>query len=286
MDNNGRGPVAAPVRRACDGCHRRKVKCDGRKPCLNCRQSALICTFNAVPQKKGPKGDRARVLHQLRREQQRPLAARSSSPPRHGLDGGRHSWAGSAWAPTPGLLHLALMEACIDSFFANMYPTMPIFDRDRLKAQAREVDRSLDNYCLIASLCAFTMIQPGMKSAGALPQAEGVVRDDPVAGRAMVDEVVRVRKGYDFVESPSTGAVMTSFFLFASYFCLDKHRVAWYYMREATTLVEMLGMHREHAYHTGAGMEDIRRRRMFWLLFITERSQRPVMCTIPEDSWN
>ena len=271
-DGRGRGPVAAPVRRACDSCHRRKVKCDGRKPCLNCRQSALICTFNAVPQKKGPKGDRARVLHQLRQEQQRPPAARLAPSPRHGLDAAGRRSAGSPCAPTPGLLHPGLMEACIDFFVANMYPTMPIFDGGSLKAQTREVDRSLDSYCLIASLCAFIMIQPGMKLAWALPQEDDVVGGDTLAGRVMVDEVLRVRKGYDFVESPSTGAVMTSFFLFASYFCLDKHRTAWYYMREATTLVEMLGMHREDTYHTGTCMEDIRRRRIFWLLFLTERS--------------
>jgi hypothetical protein len=52
-------------------CHRRKVKCigEGTNPCKNCLSAGLACTYNAIPQKKGPKGSRAKVLSELRENQ-------------------------------------------------------------------------------------------------------------------------------------------------------------------------------------------------------------------------
>lgn len=49
---------SSAVKRACDACHRRKVKCigDGTRTCKNCQSAGLTCTYNAIPQKKGPKG--------------------------------------------------------------------------------------------------------------------------------------------------------------------------------------------------------------------------------------
>ncbi|KAI9886744.1 MAG: hypothetical protein M1823_001453 [Watsoniomyces obsoletus] len=289
MDNS-RNQHLAPVRRACDACHRRKVKCDGRKPCQNCRHSTLICTFNAIPQKKGPKGHRARVISELRQrqQQQQQQHAHLELAVHDVLDGTSSSMPirPTSWAPTPGRLTQELMDACIDFFFNNMYPTMPILDRGKLQRQTQEIHQSQETYCLLASLCAFMMIQPGLKlaksNAGSPvnsssphetpPTTSGEDQDDNAPGRAMVEEVIRVRKGYDHVESPSVAAVMTSFFLFGSLFCLDRHSTAWYYLREATTLVHMLGMSDEASYHVGEEMECIRRRRLFWLLFVTERA--------------
>ena len=263
-------PAASTTKRACDGCHKRKVKCDGQRPCRNCQQSSLICTFDAIPQKKGPKGHRAKIISRLREQQQQ--RNRLGSHLRSDLDrveAGSSSVA--AWAPTPGLLTTDVVEACIAFFFENMYPTMPILDRGRLQRQRQDMESSLETYCLIASLCAFMLIQPGMKISAVGDADEDVARDGTASGQAMVDEVIRVRKAVGYVESPTVASVVTSFFLFGSYFCLDKHNTAWYYMREATTLTDILGMGDENTYHTGDEIDNIRRRRLYWLLFVTER---------------
>lgn len=59
--------MTTAVIRACDACHRRKVKCDGTNPCHNCRTAQLGCTYHAIPEKKVPKGSRAKALSELRR---------------------------------------------------------------------------------------------------------------------------------------------------------------------------------------------------------------------------
>jgi hypothetical protein len=42
-------------------------------------------------------------------------------------------------------------------------------------------------------------------------------------------------------------------------------------LREATTLVHILGMQKEDTYTKFDAIEASRRRRLYWLLFVTER---------------
>merc|ERR1712169_36265 len=115
------------VKRACDACHRRKVKCDGINPCRNCSQAQLSCTYNAVPQKKGPKGSRAKVISELRETQRATSLAAKVHSRMHGLPCSSSSSSGSA--PTPGLLTSDLIKECTTFFFENMYRQLPILAR-------------------------------------------------------------------------------------------------------------------------------------------------------------
>jgi len=115
------------------------------------------------------------------------------------------------------------------------------------------------------------LIQPNIAlPAGIIPD-----QDLPQAklnmGQTLIEEAIRVRKGYDYIEAPSIWSIITSFFFFGSFFCLDKHNTAWFHLREATTLAQLFGMH-EEAHYAGDPVEAARHRRLYWLLFITERA--------------
>ncbi|KAI9367742.1 hypothetical protein BJX61DRAFT_278787 [Aspergillus egyptiacus] len=56
-DSEGKG---SHVRRACDQCRQRKIRCDKRSPCANCRTSKIICSSTGAGQK--PREPRKRVL--------------------------------------------------------------------------------------------------------------------------------------------------------------------------------------------------------------------------------
>ncbi|OBT74583.1 hypothetical protein VF21_07520 [Pseudogymnoascus sp. 05NY08] len=278
--------TSTSVKRACDACHRRKVKCDGLSPCRNCSSAQLACTYNAIPQKKGPKGSRAKVISELR-EQNRQSALSSKAHAR--------LLAGNAFAtppplcaptlaPTPGLLTSEIVAQCIDFFFVNMYPTIPILHRGKLEAQARFADRDTDTYCLLTSLCAFMLIQPGMPVPGDPMGLDSMPGANLMSGTMLMEETIRVRKGYDHLESPTLGSLATSYFLFGCYFGLDLHNKAWFHLREATTLALILGMNKEESYAQFDVIESSRRRRLYWLLFVAERSyalQRHRPLTLP-----
>ncbi|GAB1739500.1 hypothetical protein D0862_08902 [Hortaea werneckii] len=272
MSESSPAPASAPapVKRACDACHRRKVKCigDGTKACKNCTSAGLTCTYNAIPQKKGPKGSRAKVISELRENQrQTHLAAQ-----RHGFD-----FDDSAQTPAhvkrPGLLSMEMITSCVDYYFAHLYPTQPILHRLRVGETIGMMDNNVEAYCLVLSLCAYMMIQPNM----VLPMTafEGLeVPPMPSLqlGHLLLHEALRVRKGFNYIENPSVWTVITSFFFFGSYFCLDKHNTAWFHLREASTLAQIMGMHDENHYRMPDVVESSRRRRLYWLLFVTERA--------------
>lgn len=258
-------PAPAPVKRACDACHRRKVKCigDGTRPCKNCTSAGLTCTYNAIPQKKGPKGSRAKVISELRETQRQTQVAGYGTSPPHSPDHLRRT----------GLLSMDIITSCVDYFFANLYPTQPILHRQKVGETIGLMETNVEAYCLVTSLCAYMMIQPNMViPPDAFDGLDVVPQSALQQGQALLQETLRVRKRHDYVESPTIWSVITSFFLFGSYFCLDKHNTAWFHLREATTLAQLIGMHDESTYNTPDLIESSRRRRLYWLLFVTERA--------------
>jgi len=261
--------MSTAVKRACDACHRRKVKCDGINPCRNCSASQLSCTYNAIPQKKGPKGSRAKVINELKeKERQTSLSAKVQNR----MNGLNNQPTSPTLAPTPGLLQSDMIKECLEFFFAHMYPMMPILHRQRLEQQVMYMDQSLDTYCLLTSLCAFVLLQPGMTVPGTDPFSyDSMPGANIVTSTLLMEETIRVRKGYDYMDSPSLNSLCTSYFLYGCYYAVDLHDRAWFHLREAMTLVHMVGMNKETTYRQFDSIESSRRRRLYWLFFVTER---------------
>ncbi|KAI1362108.1 hypothetical protein F5Y08DRAFT_285247 [Xylaria arbuscula] len=262
--------MSAAVKRACDACHRRKVKCDGINPCRNCSSAQLTCTYNAIPQKKGPKGSRAKVISELRETQRQTSLSAKVQSRLNGL--GSPSCVSPSLAPTPGLLAPELVKEAVEFFFANMYSIMPIINRQRLEQQCMYIEQNPDTYCLLTSLSAYMMFQPGMSLPTGDPMLEHMPGAHIVSGTLLMEEAIRVRKGLDYLETPTLNTLCTSYFLFCSYYALEMHEKAWFYLREATTLAHMCGMTKEESYAQFDNVESSRRRRLYWLLFVTERA--------------
>ncbi|KAF2501119.1 hypothetical protein BU16DRAFT_438422, partial [Lophium mytilinum] len=263
-------PPSTP-RSPCHSCHRRKVRCigEGTNPCKNCISAGLTCTYNAIPQKKGPKGSRAKVLSELR-ETQRQSHLASGYSPDLSFDGRPLP---TSFARTPGLLPPGLVESCIDFFFSNLYPSQPILQRQRLQDSVMSMDQNAGSYCMIVALCAYVMIQSNMSVPPTVHMHPEMSHMPVISlGITLLEEAVRVRKGHEYAENPSTTAIVTSFFFYGSYFCLDKDNSAWFHLREATTMAQLIGMHDEGTYKTADTVECANRRRIYWLLIITERA--------------
>lgn len=172
---------------------------------------------------------------------------------------------------------MELITTCVDYFFANLYPTQPILHRGRVGEMIGLMEVDLEAYCLVVSLCAYMLIQPNIQSSEVFSPSAYSERDQQpqpalILGPTLLQEAIHVRKSINYNENPTVWSVITSFFLFGSYFCLDKHNTAWFHLREATTLAHILRLHEEEQYRTPDIVENTRRRRLYWLLFITERA--------------
>lgn len=291
--------------RACDCCNRRKVKCDRGQPCQSCFRAELACTYAAIPRKRGPKGPSAKRIYAIKQDQLRSLGgifsednsrndSRSPSsdadeqlinPPlsftSYASGTGEQIDAAALFTaflqcdhppsnysdvfePHP-MLTQSSVGMCLKIFFKNLYPIMPVVDQTSFLARVNNLSSDPELYSLVSSLCAMTMVQllavPGDHNGAITSLSE-----------TLISESLRARKYCDYIGSPSIETVLTSFFLFCSYGNLEKHNHAWYYLRESISFAQSIGLDEEKSYSRLDPGESQQRRRIFWLLFITERS--------------
>jgi hypothetical protein len=227
----------------------------------------LGCTYNAIPQKKGPKGSRAKVLSELRENQRQSHLAAGQYE--YGIS---RSVSPAALARTPGLVTPDVINTCVEYFFTELYPTLPILHRRKVQQTIMAMDQSIEAYCKMVSLCAYVLFQPNVvlpphaRLNGEFGQASNIS-----LAHLLLDETIRVRKGYEFSEDATILTIYTSFFVFSCYFCLDRQNAAWFYLRQAMTLAHVMGMHDEPSYKNDDFIDSSRKRRLFWVLFMIER---------------
>lgn len=159
---------------------------------------------------------------------------------------------------------------------------MPILDRRSVEQQILYMEQNRDAYCLLTSLCAFVMLQPGMTMPAGDPyNLDMIPGANIISSQLLVEETLRVRKGYEYLDSITLNALATNFFLFGCFYGQEMHDKAWYYLREASTMIHMIGMNKEEYLMQFDPTESSRRRRLYWLFFVLERAyglqrQRPL----------
>lgn len=296
-------PRPKSFKQACDNCRRRKIRCSRQLPCDKCHRLLLSCSYSDVLRRKGPKFRtlyplapiHPQVAGQLQHPDHSPaspgLAVDDSQylAPDHHDSHGRlppelasspeslHTSSGSPTAvlfPSPRVLTAPVLLAHVNVYLKYMFPIMPVVRPEDLHEDCHHPNHlSSRRYAFLAALCTATHIQ--LKLDGASPVEDPahlqVDANSSMSGEELLAEAVRSRKDCDPVEDMSVESLLTSFFLFASYGNLDRQNYAWFYLCQATSMVFTLGLHREPTYAELSGEEAEQRRRVFWLLYITER---------------
>ena len=144
-----------------------------------------------------------------------------------------------------------------------MYPVWPIIKVERLVAALQKPDPDIEVFALAYAVAAATIAQ--IKPA---PSS----RPDNVTAEMMESRCQHARTACFERQAPNITTLRISFFLHIYYEnqtpgCLQ----SILYLREAITVAQMLGLHRESYYRSVAQEEQQIRRRTFWLLFVTER---------------
>ncbi|KAL3490807.1 fungal-specific transcription factor domain-containing protein [Aspergillus germanicus] len=192
-----------------------------------------------------------------------------------------------ATLPCPRILTPPVLLAHVNVYLKYMFPIMPVVRREELQQDCHHPQRlSPQRYAFLACLCAATHIQLKLDGTTSVSDASqmhtGVDGSSLMSGEELLTEAVRARKECDPIEDMNVESLLTSFFLFAAYGNLDRQDHAWFYLCQATSMIFTLGLHRESTYSEMTRDEAEDRRRVFWLLFITERGYalqqaKPVM---------
>ena len=252
-------------RRACDACHRRKIKCISDKTASLCKQCAstdLSCTYEIAfkPRRRGGK-----VVSALRERDRMSRLAVST----YGIASEACLHTGIYYASS---LSLEVTSACMDHFFASLHSAQPVLRRQSISEIMGQSRGSIEAHCLLLSLCSYTLIQQDITCLPNVRQGlGGSVRLDKAFGQIVLRECLDLRKRHDYIGSPSVSAVITSFFLFRCFSCLGKRNAVCIHLREATMLAHLIGMHDELHYGKIIDKSEVFRRRcLYWLLFINE----------------
>ncbi|KAL3463515.1 hypothetical protein BJX64DRAFT_298893 [Aspergillus heterothallicus] len=254
---------------ACDGCRRRKVRCNAQQPCNRCQSAGIACRTTSVRRKKGRQGATATVLHELRQAPVTTEPAPISSPQ---IDPGSHHFI-----RRPELLGPTVVQSCADYFFARMLGTVPILSPATFQSHVDRLDRCLHSYCLVSAFCAFVLTQTGYTSW------HDPEMPTPALGKSLLDEALAARRHLDPFGAPTRHGITIAFLLYGCQIGMGNQRQAYYFLREATTLYTA-GM----LDQADAGVED-NAGNLFWLLLISERAHairrhRPITLQITPDS--
>lgn len=285
-------PNTQPV---CDNCRLRKTKCDRASPCSTCVSCDLPCYYRHSLQRRGPKGGKGRRLNLIKQgipkaEGLEEYGAEPATP--FGLDTrslshldistvGPLSAASSSPLPSPGVspsIQSTLADH-VEIFMAHLFPVMPVIDEMQLRADSLTPDSlSPSRYALLLALAAVTRIQLLLDQQPesidhTIEQQFNFSRGYGATGVQFLAAAEAARQQINISESMSEDAILTSFFLFVCYGNLEKHNQAWFYLNQSVSIAILLEIDNETP-ESVAGLSDLdidRRRRIFWLLFISER---------------
>ena len=173
-------------------------------------------------------------------------------------------------------------------FFERLYAIFPVLDRrtflDGFSVQeVPEMPIPISQYTLLNALAAAVITQlncpvscePLLGLPAACYPRTARLGSHPDAtilpAEFFISQCLEARQQSDFVETADEYTVLTSFFMFAYYGNLNQSRSAWYYLREAIGFALSLRLGESESYVGLERGEAQQRRRLYWLLYITER---------------
>lgn len=171
-----------------------------------------------------------------------------------------------------------LLSQCVKQYFLHLYPIWPaIHEATFLRSLNQQEPLSSEIKCLLLSLCAITMVN-------AAPPSDLNFEAKKDISRQLLFHVAHLRRDPDWTENPTLTTIIVSFFVANTYFELKQYRSHHFYLREAVGMALEQGLDNESTYLKMTHMKEICHRRMFALLFITERGfaifrNKPILIT-------
>ncbi|KAL5341425.1 fungal-specific transcription factor domain-containing protein [Aspergillus crustosus] len=229
---------ATLTKKACDGCKVRKVRCGGGNPCRPCLNARIQCSYN-------------RVQYLIEQNQ------------RHKSHYGTRSERCDGSAER---LPTSVIASLLYIYHVRMYPVWPIVHVDNLigDLQQSSDDQGNETRALATAVAAATMAQLRLDRTD--------TSDRSITADAFVMECLETRRSFDYRSRVNLNTIRTAFFLHVYYENQQPGgSESILYLREAITLAQMMYLHREASYACLPLEEQQLRRRVLWLLFVTER---------------
>ncbi|OAQ82656.1 fungal transcriptional regulatory protein [Purpureocillium lilacinum] len=263
-------PKLTRLRRACDMCSMRKVKCDDTNiPCRPCRELGVDCTYERETKRRGPPNRHAEAAKAAKRARLElysgsPVAAAAAGPsPGPGPGPGPVTASPSPQTAAKALVNIAsdalldaeaiapmpVLELLVDDFFTYVHPLAPFPHEPTFRQSfANREDRSRPEFLgLLASMVA-ALVASFPRSAREHIKAQHGAQLFPKAV-VMIEkcrDVALLTRGSKWVlKQPKTlDDAATSYFLGLASGYVHQWNASRQFMAETLTLVRELGFTR------------------------------------------
>ncbi|KKK11853.1 hypothetical protein P175DRAFT_0343013 [Aspergillus ochraceoroseus IBT 24754] len=251
---------SAITKKACDGCKVRKIRCGGGQPCHSCINARVKCTYLRAHQRRGPQKLRPMTKFLIEQAQGTGSTHSAQMAGDAGDDDVRSTQSERSRIP------VNVLASPLYIYHAHMYPVWPIVDVENIlfTLQQDGDNQDYETYALAAAVAAGTIAQ--------LRLGEDCLADQLVSADTFAQECMKARRFCDYRSRVNLNNVRTAFFLHVYYENMESGgSESLLYLREAISLAQMMYLHREASYAAYAPEEQQIRRRVLWLLYITER---------------
>ncbi|KAB8235690.1 Zn(II)2Cys6 transcription factor [Aspergillus alliaceus] len=254
------------TKRACDGCKIRKIRCGGGQPCRSCTKAGIKCTYVRVQQCRGPRRLRSttQLLIEKAQSDAQSHACEASHPP-NDLDEHTMPLRQSADLKC-SRIPIDVLTSPLSIYHVRMYPVWPIVNVEEIVSALQQDVTYQENeaYALATAVAAATIAQLRLEQVSGVGEA--------ITADRLAAECLRSRDLCGYRSRASLNSIRTSFFLHVYYENQNSGgSEALLYLREAISLAQMMGLHREASYNSLSFELRQLCRRVLWLLFVTER---------------
>jgi hypothetical protein len=165
-----------------------------------------------------------------------------------------------------------LIAKCVKIYLHDVYPIWPVLIPSRV-LQMLDRPREPNENSMIFALCSLVITHMCGKSEYLDPlfsEAEWVS-----IARRLLSRSLRARENYSFIDDESPFTLLASFFMSLVHFELHETSASWFYLREAISFAHGLGLHREAFYQGLDHLDALYWRRIYCVLFASERYDTP-----------
>ncbi|KAK8058776.1 NADP-dependent oxidoreductase domain-containing protein [Apiospora phragmitis] len=237
-----------------DACKIRKIKCSETSPCNACTASGIACTFKKLQATRGPRSLRAKTIKKISETQvdssnqdDTSTRDRSSEPAFPPVPAPDCAEAGSRAGHGSDIS--SLLQA-LEVYRLRLYPIWPIIDFEEIRDGL--VSTNLSSHILLTTAIRLATV--------AQLQGEAISPDDVPPS------------SLEHCDSLDLNGLRISFFLHIYHENQSPGGgKSLIYLRQALTLAQILRLDREASYAGLRESEQEMRRRILWLLFVTER---------------
>ena len=232
---------------ACKACSSRKVRCNGQQRCQQCEHLNLACEYptplprqikRKLPVAKSPKS------HGVIRE----IAA---APPSQQV--GNVPVADHSTQDEDGMFYTSLLPD-FQTFVLPFHPVMTVREaRDAIATMTEDREAEAFVYGLVAITLNLTHSLRTTEKADI---------------ESWVSKALNTLPPVQHQEDISVRRIATLQFVHVCLMGLGRHGVAFYYLRQSTTLLEILGVGDANTMSQLALSERAQRQRLYWTIFV------------------